>query len=289
MFDNQKSCSATWPLGIPSANGPTGPTPGPGPTGPVAKPAFTTGTINLGESTDLFVKLAYSVPFTTSSIDAFITSLVSKKFISNFEPTYFQIPYIYSAADNLINGNYTSSVSNIGNKIITSYVIPYKSLLGPKNVTITTYVDTITNILFYEIPREFSYNSKDQASVAVTPSGPDYIGKVSIPSSFINQDDKSSYYKIINYKVMASADLRVPANQPLAQSSAIGQPQVQTAFIQVENATASYCVLCSCCNGSPGKCAEYTGEGVASSTEVNSLCQSIGCTFAPPCTPLQSS
>ena len=143
------------------------------------------GSVAIGSSNDIFVDLAYSLPFGASAADSYITSYLSKQFLLNFEPTYFQIPFIYSATDNLINGNYTKTVKLEDTKVITTYVIPYKKELELAEVTITTILDTITNILFYEIPREFTYNSKDQASVAVTPKGIEFVGKLLIPSSFI--------------------------------------------------------------------------------------------------------
>jgi len=154
------------------------------------------GTISLGSSDDTFVDLAYTLPFAGSAADAYITSLVSKQFLLNFEPTYFQIPYVYSSADNLINGNYTKTSKTEEKKIITTYVIPYTRDLVTAETLITTYFDTTTNILFYEVPREFSYNSKDQASVAIVPSGTDYIGKLLIPSSFVDISDSKNLYTL---------------------------------------------------------------------------------------------
>ena len=265
------------PISIPSAAGPTGPSgpippppgptgPRPGPSGPLAAPSFSTiGTINLGNSNDLFVKLAYSAPFGLSAVDAFITSLVSKSFINNFEPTYFQIPYIYSAADNLVNGKYTSSSVTDGSKLITTYIIPYKSELGQKFVTIVTYLDQITNILFYEIPREFSYNSKDQASVAVTPSGSDYVGKISIPSTFISNIDKPFYYKVVDYSI------KVDAVPNYAGTGSQGTITVQD--------SVSYSLCCSSCNDGAGQCFTYTGTGNATIEQAQAFCINKGCTF----------
>ena len=70
-----------------------------------------TGFVSIGNTSNLFVDLAYIFPFATSAADTFITSQVSKQFTDGFNPTYFQIPYIFSACDNLINGKYTSSIT----------------------------------------------------------------------------------------------------------------------------------------------------------------------------------
>lgn len=163
---------------------------------------LTSGSVGLGDSNDLFVKLAYTVPFAASSANVYITSKLSLQFIQDFNPSYFQIPYIYSAADNLINGNYTSSSKSEDNIIITNYEIPYTSKFKKELVTIVTYFNKDTNILFYEIPRVFSYNSKDQASVAVTQDSNDFIGKVKIPASFItSKSNKKNYTLLLNIKL----------------------------------------------------------------------------------------
>lgn len=153
-------------------------------------------TIAIGDSPDLFVSLAYMLPSGGSFADSYITSLVSKNFLINFEPTFFQIPYIYSAADNLINGNYKKSVEEEGEKIITTYIVPYKRELIDAEATITTYFDKKTNILFYEVPSEFTYNSSEKASVAVTPDGANYIGKILIPASFITLESSIKTYPL---------------------------------------------------------------------------------------------
>ena len=167
------------------------------------KPALVhpfTSTISLGSSEDTFVDLAYTLPFAGSAANTYITSLVSKQFLLNFEPTYFQIPYIYSAADNLINRNYTKTVTVEDNEVITTYVIPYTRDLVSTEVSITTILNTFTNILFYQVPREFSYNSKEEASVVIVPNGNDYIGKLLIPSSFININNIKPYYLTFDVK-----------------------------------------------------------------------------------------
>jgi hypothetical protein len=54
------------------------------------------GNVGITKTGNSFIDLAYSVPFLASSSDSYITSLVSKQLIINFEPTYFQCPFIYS-------------------------------------------------------------------------------------------------------------------------------------------------------------------------------------------------
>jgi len=147
----------------------------------------TTGQLTITKLTldKIFVELAKSIPFVSSNANSYITCLVSKTFEPNFKPTYFQIPYIYSACDNLVNGIYKESSSVEDNIIITKYEIPYKRQNKEEIVIITTYLNTLTNILFYEVPSEFTYNSLKQASVAVTTlSDGSFSGKIAIPTTF---------------------------------------------------------------------------------------------------------
>jgi hypothetical protein len=146
------------------------------------------GNIKIGTSQDIFRNLGYTLPFSGSGVNSYITSIVSKQFIKNFEPTFLQIPYIYSASDNLVNGNYKSLETKEGNKIITIYNIPYKGLNGKDELsTLVTYYDITTNILFYEVPSEFSYNSLTKLSVAASKiSEYEYSFKVLIPEDWIN-------------------------------------------------------------------------------------------------------
>ena len=183
------SCSTAAPK-APAPPAPKAPAPAPAPPAEAA-PFTSKGSVSLGESTDLFVKFAYTLPFVVSGADSYITSLVSKDLILGFEPTYFQIPYIYSVSDNLVNGKYSSSTKTDGDLVITEYVVPYTGMEKEEYVLITTYYHKQTNILFYEIPRVLSYNSKDQASIAFTPNGKDFVGKIEIPSSFTSLVDEN--------------------------------------------------------------------------------------------------
>lgn len=145
------------------------------------------GQVNVTNSGNYFVDLAYSIPFVASAADSYITSILSKQIMIGVKPTFFQIPYIFSASDALINGKYTSSIVTKDNLIITTYAIPYDGEFKEQIATIITYFNKDTNILFYEIPREFSYNSVEQASVALTQgSGGSFSGKISIPNSFVS-------------------------------------------------------------------------------------------------------
>jgi hypothetical protein len=155
---------------------------------PDPDPSFSSSaSVPIGNTSNSFIDLAYSVPFLASASDAYITDVLSKQIIIGFEPTFFQIPYIYSYADNLINGKYTiSSVSNEGDVTVTTYKIPYKGEFKEEIATIVTFYNNVTNILFHEIPREFSYNSVDQASISYSQvADGSFTGVLSIPDSFV--------------------------------------------------------------------------------------------------------
>jgi hypothetical protein len=147
------------------------------------------GLISINNLNDLFLDTIYALPFLCSGADEFITTKVSSKFVTSRSPIYFQIPYIYSAADNIYYGKYTSTTVKEDNEIITTYIVPYKSELKEETITITTIYNEISKILFFQIPREFSYNSKDEGSIAIYNSmDNNYKGKILIPDSFLLYD-----------------------------------------------------------------------------------------------------
>jgi hypothetical protein len=156
-------------------------------------------------SNDLFVELAKACTFSLSDSNVFITSNLSFKEDreDNFKPTYFQIPYIYSAADNLTNGNFKKSVTIEGNTIITTYYIPYKvsNILNDKIVVYVVYFNTDTQTIFFEIPREFTFNSKESSSTALTINGENTQGIFLIPKSFTNALAKPGDMYSINISI----------------------------------------------------------------------------------------
>ena len=144
------------------------------------------GSIPINNLNDLFLDTIYALPFICSGADEFISTKVNDSKKLNKIPIYFQIPYIYSAADNIYYGKYTSTTIKEDNEIITTYIVPYKSELKEETVTITTIYNEISKILFFQIPREFSYNSKDEGSIAIYNSTDNnYKGKLLIPDSFL--------------------------------------------------------------------------------------------------------
>jgi hypothetical protein len=167
-------------------------------------PIFTTnGQVAISNSGNEFIDLSYSIPFIVSNVNTYITSLVSKTLIQGFEPTYFQIPYIYSFADNLINGNYKDSLEIKDNLIITTYKIPYQGNNKKEEIaTIVTYFNTETKILWYEIPREFTYNSVEESQVAIVKlDDGSYSGKYNIPVSFITKTNTKNKYIEMSFNI----------------------------------------------------------------------------------------
>lgn len=160
------------------------------------------GTINLAnESQPSFLKFIDIFVFNVSVANNYISNLLSKRDTNNYKPFFFNIPYIYSVRTNLIDGNYTSSISNENNLVITTYKVPYKGQFKEEIVTIVTYLNQSTKILFYEIPNELSYNSKESASVAITDNDIKRNGKLNIPASFISDNNDPNNDFKLDFKV----------------------------------------------------------------------------------------
>jgi hypothetical protein len=202
-------------------------------------------TLNTG---NLFVDLAYSISSITSLVRSYITSLVSKSSEPNFQPNYFQIPFIYSVADNLINGNYKESSVNEKNVIVTTYKIPYKGEYKEEISTFITYFNTLTNILFYEIPREFSYNSLEQGSVALIKlSDGSFSGKIAIPTTFISSLFPQYPYLYLPFKIYTiqnnSILAEVVVSEPLVSEPL--PPLCQGKYLGDTDSDPSY--ICNTC------------------------------------------
>jgi len=144
----------------------------------------TEGSVPIINSPDPFISLAYSIPFLTSGANSYITTKSKQDITLEYSSTYFNIPYIDSAADNLENGNYQASSTTEDNQKITNYLIPYKTETGEKILSLTTIYDSISNYTFFSIPKELTYNSSNEASVALVPNRTNYVGRFNIPKSF---------------------------------------------------------------------------------------------------------
>lgn len=125
------------------------------------------------------------IPFAISAINAFITSLaVAQK---STEPTFFNSPYLYYLSDSLVLGNYLESSFTEGILTVTTYLVPYQTEFKIETATIVTFFNSETKILFFQIPKEFSYNSLELASVATASVETGYHAKIQFPQSFIDK------------------------------------------------------------------------------------------------------
>lgn len=174
-------------------------------------------------SGSLFIDLANSISCFACAANYYISSIVS---VTLSDCNFFQIPYIISALRNLENGKYTESSVTENGIVITTYLIPYSTDLLEKTITLITYFNNLTNILFYEIPREFSYNSKEQSSVAITfLEDGSFPGKIFIPASFTSTREQFLSFIVTPQaipsvtqvaKTLAAVEISaIPSNFPL--------------------------------------------------------------------------
>ena len=189
-----------------------------------SKSMFSTSSDVLTTSSgDDFVDVINSVPFIISSANSYISNTLANNKLNRSDSNFVEVGNLHQISQNLVDGNYSKLVENDENKnlIVTTYKIPYKDELKEKIATIKTYYDPTTKILFYEIPREFTYNSKDQASISITKL-PDlsFVGKLLIPGSFLS----STRNRELPYKIKSNDDnntvntskLTVEANIPVS-------------------------------------------------------------------------
>jgi hypothetical protein len=184
------------------------------------KPGFQNScNFEVSNTGNIFVDLAYSVPCLASANNTYISTILSKqmKFLDNFKTVFFNMNYIYSYSDNLINGKYTSSTSDNGKIIKTIYNIPYQGEFKEEITTVITYFNKETNILFHEIPREFSNNSVEQASIAYI-QFPDGIvkGTVNIPDSFVNDN---IFIYLLDFNIQITSNITNNTNDLIAKPS----------------------------------------------------------------------
>jgi hypothetical protein len=184
------------------------------PPPPEATPSYvSTSTLSVGDSKDQFIDLAFAIPYLAGTIDADLSAKLSKAPLElSLDPKFFQLPYIYSFATNLSKGKYSSTfIKDDDKETVTSYVVPYKSEFSEKTVTIVTTLVKETNILFHEIPREFSYDSAEQASVATSMNADGtFEGIYLVPKSFIDGELNSGTIKY-EFKINPKTDTIVEA------------------------------------------------------------------------------
>jgi hypothetical protein len=176
--------------------------------------------VNIAESNNLFFDLAYCVPFLYGAVDADLAGKLSRTTLLNsFDPKFFQIPYIYSYADNIANGNFKATILKDDDKVtITSYDVPYKGEFSEQSVTTVTTLVKATNILFHTIPREFTYNSDTSASIAYSKdSNGNFTGIFLVPRSFVN--DKFIGNIKYDFKIEPESTIVTEQAQPSASKS----------------------------------------------------------------------
>jgi len=126
------------------------------------------------------------------------------------EQNYFQLQYIYSLINNINNNNYTSSFSVNENLVTSIYNIPYKALLEEKIATFIVFYDVEKQLLNYEIPRELSNNSINQAIVNIIINSDLYY--LWIPLVFIENNSEPIYtimdFKLTSYKRVTQKPLK---------------------------------------------------------------------------------
>ena len=144
-----------------------------------------TGMTKVNITNDPFIALIPSMINLLSEGDSLISNLIIAEGIDLTVPSFFQLPYVVSIIDNVNKNNFTSGSSTNGNLVTSIYNIPYQSLEGEKIITFTTFYDTVKDLLTYQIPRELSYNSVNQATVyASNKDSKSVINYLEIPQSF---------------------------------------------------------------------------------------------------------
>jgi hypothetical protein len=144
-----------------------------------------TGNTSIKNTGDNFIDLIPSMLNLLSSANQFIsTKIIDDKITYNYEPSFFQLPYIVSIIDNVNKNNFTSSNSTQGNIITSIYNIPYTGLNGEKIATFITFYETEKQILEYIIPKDLSYNSPEEAFVYSSTKDGKINCYIVIPKSF---------------------------------------------------------------------------------------------------------
>ena len=185
----------------------------------VSEQFSSTGTTTINNTGEIFIDQVPTMLNLLSAGDELISNLLINRTISFFEPSFFQLPYIYSIINNVNKNNYTSTSSTNGDLITSIYTIPYKGLIGESKVIFITFYDTVKKILNYEIPRELSYYSLEQANVYMNVDN--YNFNLLIPLSFYNLNSKSKYY-LMKFNI-------INLNKNLILSSSLGNSTIYTA------------------------------------------------------------
>jgi len=166
----------------------------------------TTGSLKITNTGNAFIDLATVIPFAISAINAYITSLAVAQ--NSTDPTFLNVPYLYSLSKNLVLGNYLESIVRDGIFVTTTYFVPYQGDSKIETAVIITILNLETKILFFQIPNQFSYNSLQLAAVATVPTGAcDYHAQFQIPQSFVNKT-------IFGSAITVDVDIAIPPIKP---------------------------------------------------------------------------
>ena len=175
-----------------------------------------TGTTNKNITGDEFIDQIPTMINLLSTGNEYISNFLSTQLINGNnlqEPSFFQLPFISSIIQNVNNNNYTFSSSTNGNLVTAIYNIPYKGLLEERIATFITFYDKERKLLNYEIPRDLSYNSKEQAIVNVIINS--NIFYLWIPFSFFETDVKDIYF-VLDFNISKiNTTLNLEVNRPI--------------------------------------------------------------------------
>jgi hypothetical protein len=160
---------------------------------PTSKTYVTTGITIVNNKGDLFIDLVPSMINLLSAGDSYISNLLINNDENYSSPSFFQLPFIVSIIDNVNSGNYSFTTSTNNNLVTSIYSIPYKGLINDNIATFITFYNTELNLLKYIIPRELTYQSKDEAYVYATKSNNKYNIYLIIPNSFYNSSLNFKY------------------------------------------------------------------------------------------------
>jgi hypothetical protein len=221
------------------------------------------GSVQLNQNPDTFLKLVSTIPFLTSGANSYITTKSKQDISIGFIPTFFNLSYIDSAAENLENGNFQSSTTIEDNQLVTNYSVPYQTETGEKILSLTTIYDSISNYTFFSVPRDLTYNSVKEASVALVPNGSNYSGRLNIPKNFYTPSNANpkTLASLLNFYININSDTNIQIGNISMFDSSVSQCACDT----VNN--YSYCEpigTVNCCSAdNPSNC---------------------GCQNYPPCT-----
>jgi hypothetical protein len=216
------------------------------------QPTFSSsqGGMLIGTTGNLFVDFSFAATLISSSSNLAISTLATREIKTTFLPTFLKENDIYSASQNIVKGNYKENIIKQDTTIITTYIIPYEDESGINYVTLTTFYDNITKILFYNIPSKFVTKSliKEKVSISLTTDVDGRIvGKTIIPAIYYSntkKDDIVIEYEIIPADKFNNANTSVIEgnnNNIPVDTNQIGKPAALVAKATTNNVGCGEC------------------------------------------------